>query len=149
VGWGISTTGKIFLNEKHTSDIRFQATYGEGIGRYLGLNFSPDTVLQANGQLGSVRNLALFGSGRFALNDQWRVNLIGSFQRVSYAGYLNRTTAGIAMYNRQAWSIAGNVFYSPVKNVDLGVEYRHGDRRLVNDLNGHVDRLDFAAKYSF
>ncbi|ODU81628.1 DcaP family trimeric outer membrane transporter [Novosphingobium sp. SCN 63-17] len=149
VGWGISTTGKIFLNEKHTSDIRFQATYGEGIGRYLGLNFSPDTVLQASGQLGSVRNLALFGAGRFALNDQWRVNLIGSFQRVSYAGYLNRTTAGIAMYNRQAWSIAGNVFYSPVKNVDLGVEYRHGDRHLVNDLNGHVDRLDFAAKYSF
>ncbi|WP_176595057.1 MULTISPECIES: DcaP family trimeric outer membrane transporter [Sphingobium] len=150
LGWGISTSGKIFLDDKHGSDIRFQATYGEGIGRYLGLNFGPDAVLQTNGKLAGVRNLALFGAGRYALDDQWRVNLIASYQRIFYADTLNpATTAGIAMFNRQAWSVAGNLFYSPVKNVDLGIEYRHGERRLVNDLNGHVDRFDVAAKYNF
>lgn len=148
--WGISASGKVFLNSSHSSDIRFQATYGEGIGRYLGLNFGPDAVLQANGQLGGVRNLGLFGAGRLGITDKWRVNLIGSYQHISYAGDINRSAAaGIAMYNRMAWSLAGNVFFTPLKNVDLGVEYRHGERRLVNDLNGHVDRLDFAARYSF
>lgn len=149
LGWGLSTTARLFLDAHQRSDIRLQATYGEGIGRYLGLNFSPDTVLQANGRLGQVRHLGLFAAGRIALDEQWRINLIGSFQAVSYAGYLDRTSAGIAMYNRQAWSLAGNLFYSPVHNVDLGVEYRHGERRLVNDLSGQVDRFDFAAKYSF
>lgn len=150
LGWGISAAGKIFLDDRHGSDIRFQASYGEGIGRYLGLNFGPDAVLQANGELARVRNLALFGAGRYALDDQWRVNLIASYQRISYADDLDpATTSGIAMFNRQAWSVAGNLFYSPVKNVDLGIEYRHGERRLVNDLNGHVDRFDVAAKYNF
>ncbi|WP_244309845.1 DcaP family trimeric outer membrane transporter [Sphingobium fuliginis] len=92
----------------------------------------------------------MFGAGRYALDDQWRVNLIASYQRIFYADDLDpATTSGIAMFNRQAWSVAGNLFYSPVKNVDLGIEYRHGERRLVNDLNGHVDRFDVAAKYNF
>ncbi|WP_226019234.1 DcaP family trimeric outer membrane transporter [Novosphingobium sp. FKTRR1] len=149
-GWGVSAGGKLFLNDKHSSDLRFQATYGEGIGRYLGLNFGPDAVLQASGQLGRVRNLGAFGAARIALGDQWRVNLMGSYQHISYAGDINRTAAaGIAMYNREGWSVAGNVFTSPVKNVDLGIEVRHGERHLVNGLNGHVERFDFAAKYSF
>lgn len=148
-GWGVSGSGKIFLNAAHTSDFRFQATYGEGIGRYLGLNFSPDAVLQTNGTLGAVRNLGLFAAGHIALAKQWRVNVIGSYQKVSYAGAIDRSALGIASYNREAWSGAGNLFYSPVANVDLGVEYRHGNRELVNGLNGHVDRFDFAAKYSF
>lgn len=149
-GWGVSAGGKVFLTQNHASDLRFQATYGEGIGRYLGLNFAPDAVLQATGQLGQVRNFGAFGAARIALADQWRVNLMGSYQHVSYAADINRTAAaGIAMYNREGWSVAGNLFYSPVKNVDLGVEVRHGERHLVNGLNGHVERFDFAAKYSF
>lgn len=149
LGWGISASGKVFFNAAHTVDLRFQATYGEGIGRYLGLNFSPDAVLQANGTLASVRDLGLFSAAHIALDKQWRVNLIGSFQKVTYADALDRGPAGIGFYNREAWSTAGNVFYSPVPGVDLGVEYRHGNRELVNALNGHVDRFDFAAKYSF
>ncbi|HWU02627.1 MAG TPA: DcaP family trimeric outer membrane transporter, partial [Novosphingobium sp.] len=149
LGWGVSTAGKIFLNAKHTTDLRFEATYGDGLGRYLGLNFSPDAVLMANGKLGRVSNLGMFGAAHVALTDKWRVNVIGSYQQVYYAANIDRSAAGIASYNRQAWSVAGNLFYSPLRNVDLGVEYRHGTRELVNGLNGAVDRLDFAAKYGF
>lgn len=151
VGWGVNASGKIFLNDKHTSDLRFEATYGEGIGRYLGLNFSPDGVLvKTTGKLGHVQNLGLYGSAHIALTPQWRINLIGSYQEVYYAAALDRaTTTGIGGYNKQAWSAAANVFYSPVKNIDLGLEYRRGHRELVNGLNGNVDRMDFAAKYTF
>ena len=150
VGWGVNASGKIFLNDKRTSDLRFEATYGEGIGRYLGLNFSPDAVLvKTTGKLAHVQNLGLYASGHIALNPQWRVNLIGSYQEVYYATALDRTSAGIGAYNKQAWSGAVNLFYSPVKNIDLGVEYRRGHRELVSGLNGNVDRMDFAAKYTF
>ena len=149
LGWGISGSGKIFLNADHGSDLRFQATYGQGIGRYMGLNFSPDAVLQSSGTLAAVRNLGLFGTAHIALAPRWRVNLIGSYQKVTYDKGLEPTAAGIGTYNREAWSAAGNLFYSPIANLDLGVEYRHGNRELVNSLAGHVDRFDFAAKYSF
>ncbi len=149
LGWGISGSGKIFLNADHASDLRFQATYGEGIGRYMGLNFSPDAVMQTSGTLAAVRNLGLFGAAHLGIAPQWRVNLIGSYQKVTYDKGLEPTAAGIGAYNREAWSAAGNLFYSPVANLDLGVEYRHGNRDLVNGLTGHVDRFDFAAKYSF
>ena len=149
LAWGASAAGKVFLNAKHTSDFRFEATYGDGLGRYLGLNFSPDAVLMANGKLGKVSQLGVFGAGHIALNDKWRVNLIGSYQQVYYAANIDRSSAGIASYNKQAWSAAGNLFYSPFHNVDLGVEYRHGNRELVNGLHGAVDRMEFAAKYGF
>jgi len=153
-GWGISAAGKVFMNAKHTSDFRFEATYGEGIGRYLGLNFGPDAVLttaaSSLGRLSGVRNLGVYGSTHIGLTDKWRVNLIGSFQHIYYGSDIDHSNAtGIGNYNKQAWSAAGNVFYSPIKNIDLGVEYRRGNRELVNGLSGFVDRMDFAAKYTF
>jgi hypothetical protein len=45
--------------------------------------------------------------------------------------------------------MAGNVFWSPVRNVDLGIELRHGERKLVSGAKGSLDRVEFAAKYSF
>ncbi|EGD57526.1 hypothetical protein Y88_3836 [Novosphingobium nitrogenifigens DSM 19370] len=147
LGWGVSTAGKIVLGGG--ADWRFQATYGSGIGRYLGLNFGPDAVLTTQGRLAEVRNLGLYTSFHLPLTDKVRFNLLGSFQRIVYDRTLDRGTLGVGNYNAEAWSAAGNVFYSPVSNIDLGIEYRHGERWLVNSLNGAVDRFDFAAKYSF
>jgi hypothetical protein len=149
LGWGVSAQGKVFLGASHRSDVRFQATYGSGLGRYLGLNFSPDAVLNTGGKLSAVRNIALFGAAHIGLDKQWRLNFIGSWQKVDYAGDLDRSDLGIGMFNRQAWSAAANVFYSPVDKVDVGLEYRRGNREVVSGLDGHVDKFEFMAKYSF
>ncbi|MFA7587915.1 MAG: DcaP family trimeric outer membrane transporter [Novosphingobium sp.] len=147
-GWGVSGAGKLYLDDDKSSDLRFMATYGHNIGRYVGLNFAPDAVFDpATGKLGSVRTFAALAALRIALAPRLRANLMGSFQRVSYAGSLSRL--GLAGYNRQAWSGAANLFYSPMKNVDLGIEYRHGERELVSGAQGALDRVEFAAKYSF
>ena len=37
----------------------------------------------------------------------------------------------------------------PVSNVDLGIEIRRGERELVSGASGQLDRVEFAAKYSF
>ena len=76
-----------------------------------------------------------------------RINLMGSYQNVDYSNDL--ALAGIATFNKKAWSAAANLFYSPVKNIDLGAEYRHGRRELVNGADGTTDRIDVVAKYSF
>ena len=52
-------------------------------------------------------------------------------------------------FNDKAWSVAANLFLSPVKSIDLGIEYRHGEREIVSGAKGQLDRFEFAAKYSF
>lgn len=147
-GYGASVAGKIFLNEKRTSDLRFSATYGQNIGRYVGLNFAPDAVYVAgNNSLADVRVFAALAAARVAITPGLRVNLIGSLQRVDYDAALS--PSAIAAYNRQAWSGAVNLFYSPVRAIDLGIEYRHGERELINGQKGSLDRIEFAARYNF
>lgn len=147
-GFGGSVAGKIFLNDKRTSDLRFSATYGQNIGRYVGLNFAPDAVyVAASNSLADVKVFAALAAARVSLMPALRVNVIGSFQSVDYDASLNPAT--IAAYNKKAWSGAVNLFYSPVKFIDLGIEYRHGRRELVNGQSGNIDRVEFAAKYNF
>lgn len=147
-GIGGSLAGKLFLNEAKTGDIRFIATYGQNIGRYVGLNFAPDAVYNpATDALTNVKVFAGLIAARVPLTPQVRVNLMGAYQHVDYDASLAAATIG--GLNRQAWSLAGNLFYSPVKQIDLGIEYRHGERELVSGAKGTLDRVEFAAKYSF
>ena len=147
MGWGVSGSGKILFGNKKQHDLRFMATYGKGLGRYVGLNFSPDAIVSAAGQLETPRLFAGFAALRIGLTPTVRTNLMFSYQDVNYpggfaAGYFNT-------FNETAYSYAGNIFWSPAKGFDFGVEYRHGQRQLVNDVKGQLDRLEFAAKYSF
>lgn len=147
-GYGVSAAGKIFLNTARSADVRFMATYGHNAGRYIGLNFAPDAILDpASATLRDVNEFAALAAVRVPLTPQLRLNVMGSYQSVDYDGAL--TAASIASFSDQAWSAAANIFYSPVKNIDLGVEYRHGERRLVSGAQGQIDRIDFAAKYGF
>ncbi|MCJ2185701.1 DcaP family trimeric outer membrane transporter [Novosphingobium beihaiensis] len=147
-GWGISAAGKIWLNDAKSSDVRAMVTYGHNASRYIGLNFAPDAVyVPATSKLESVNVIAALAAARIAIAPQWRINVMGSYQHVDYADALS--SAALAAYNKQAWSAAANVFYSPVRNIDLGFEYRHGERELVSGADGALDRLEFAAKYSF
>ncbi|WP_238532634.1 DcaP family trimeric outer membrane transporter [Novosphingobium pentaromativorans] len=148
MGWGISAGGKLWLGQSKSSDLRALVTYGHNASRYIGLNFAPDAVYDpATNDLANVNVLAAMVAARIAIAPKVRINLIGSYQDVDYADSL--PLASIASFNKRAWSGAANLFYSPIKNIDLGLEYRHGERKLVNGNDGALDRVEFAAKYSF
>lgn len=147
-GWGLSAAGKIYLRADKSSDLRFMATYGHNAGRYIGLNFAPDAVfVPATNTLADVSEFAALAALRLAVTPTVRFNLMGSYQSVDYASSL--PAASLAAFNAKAWSGAVNVFWTPVKSIDVGVEYRHGNRELVGGADGQLDRLEFAAKYSF
>ena len=42
-----------------------------------------------------------------------------------------------------------SLIWSPVKQVDLGIEFLWGQRRNRNDQSGHALRLQFSAQYKF
>ena len=147
-GYGASVAGKIFVDSTKRYDLRFMATYGRGIGRYVGINFVPDAVLVTGAnELRRVNTFAGFAALRLGWTPKLRSTLMASYQDADYDAGL--PAASIAAFNQSAWSVAGNLFWTPAAGFDLGIEYRHAVRQLVNGADGKLDRVEFAAKYSF
>ena len=140
-GAALSLAGKIDFG-KH--DLRFAITGGEGLGRYVGVNFANDAVLTATGELEAISGWAAFAAWRQVWNDRVRSTLM-----VSASDYDNdaRLTGGNA--NESSWSWAFNTFYSPLAKLDLGVELRIAERELESGASGSMRRLHALARYSF
>jgi hypothetical protein len=142
-GWGVSLAGKVPLGSSGRHDLRFMASGGKGISHYLGLNFAPDAVFDG----ARLQNVGVFG-GFAALKLGWtptlRSTFTGSIQGVDYGGAVVPLAT-----NAAAWSAAGNLFWTPVKGLDVGVEFRHGSREIFSGDSGQLDRFEFATKYTF
>ncbi|WP_307087209.1 DcaP family trimeric outer membrane transporter [Sphingomonas faeni] len=143
-GWGVSGSGKIPIGKRH--DLRFMATYGQGIGRYLGLGYVPDAIYGGTAtQLERIDNFAGFAALRIGWTDAIHSTVMGSYQSANYpAGVI---VTGLA--NAKSYGGAANLFWSPGKGFDIGMEYRHAVRELVSGDTGALDRLEFAFKYGF
>lgn len=146
--WGVSVGGNIPLTASKLSDFRFMATYGDGLGRYVGVNFAPGAITDTTtGTLRTAKLFSAMASVKLGWTETLRSTFMGGYMHVDYPDVL--TMAQIASFNKETWSLAGNLFWSPVKNVDFGVEYRRSRREIMNGDSGNLDRWYFAAKYSF
>jgi hypothetical protein len=147
-GYGASIAGKFVFGDANRFDLRFMGSYGSGIGRYLGLNFAPDAVyVAATTDLSEVTAFAGFAAFKVNWTPTVRSTFMASFQEADYDASL--ALASLSGFNKSVYSIAGNLFWTPAKGLDLGIEYRHGERELVSGASGALDRLEFVAKYGF
>lgn len=148
VGWGVSAGGKIAFGPDGRHDVRVSGTYGNGIGRYLGLGYAPDAVFDRavlGDRLLNVDNIAGFASLKLGWTDTLRSTFAAGYQHADYP-------EGIlvpGLVNVSAYSLAANLFWSPVKNLDIGIEVRHAGREVASGLKGQMDRVEMAAKYTF
>ncbi|HYE43106.1 MAG TPA: DcaP family trimeric outer membrane transporter, partial [Caulobacteraceae bacterium] len=142
VGWGVSASGKIKIGPQ--DDLRFMITGGEGIGRYVGLNFANDAVLDASGELEPIGLVAGFAAYRHVWSPGWRSNLIYSAQQVDNDTGL--TGLGV---NSSAYSVRGNLIWTPLQSFDVGAELMYGEREVESGLDGDMTRLQLFAKYGF
>jgi hypothetical protein len=141
-GWGLSASTKIKVGSK--DDVRLMVTGGEGIGRYVGLNFSNDAVLDASGELDAIGVVAGFAAYRHVWAPGWRSSLIWSVQEVDN----DTTVTGLAV-NRSAQSVHANLIWSPVTAFDVGAELMFADREIESGASGDMTRLILFAKYGF
>ena len=146
-GWGVSLGGKMPFGERDRNDIRFLLTYGDGIGRYVGVNFAPDAILDlgpGGPELEPVTVTAAYVSTRLFWTDKVRSTFMLSGQDVD-------TPDGLVALesNNSAWSFGANLFYTPAPGFDLGVEIRHGEREVASGQEGALDRLHLIAKQTF
>lgn len=141
-GWGLSASTKIKVGAK--DDLRLMVTGGEGIGRYVGLNFSNDAVLNGSGDLDAIGVVAGFAAYRHVWAPGWRSSLIWSAQKVD-----NDLAFTGLVANRSAQSFHANLIWSPVTAFDVGAELMFADREIETGASGDMTRLILFAKYGF
>lgn len=147
LGFGGTVGGKILFGPNLRHDFRFVASAGRGIGRYFTVGYAPDAIYDraVADRLNLVSNMAGWASVKLGWTDTLRSTFMAGYQHADYPDTL--ATPGLA--NVEAWSVAGNLFWSPVRNLDFGIEYRHAVREVASGLVGKMDRVEMAAKYTF
>jgi hypothetical protein len=136
-----SLSGKFNIGK--SDDIRYMLT-GGNLGRYVGLNFSNDAVLDGDGNLKTIDGIAGYVAWRHVWSPKWRTNLYYAMQ--DYNNDLSLTGGKV---NKQSQSYTGNIFFTPLPKLDIGAEFRHAIRELENGDDGTLDRLQFTTRYSF
>ena len=140
-GAALSLSGKFNFGPH---DLRFAITGGEGLGRYVGVNFNNDAVLTASGELEAISGWAAFAAWRHVWNERLRSTLM-----LSSSDYDNDVLLTGASANKSSWSWAVNTFYSPVAKLDVGIELRHAEREIESGASGSMRRVQAVARYSF
>jgi hypothetical protein len=141
-GWGVSVQGRVSLTD--TSDLRFSATAGEGVGRYIGLNAINGAVATATGDLEAIPVYGGLIAWRQEFGENRRFNVGYSYLEadndVSLTG-MGATRSVQSGYAALLTTLPGGV--------TLGGEVMIGNRELENGTSGTISRITLSTKYAF
>ncbi|MBB4129898.1 MULTISPECIES: DcaP family trimeric outer membrane transporter [unclassified Xanthomonas] len=141
-GGAIAGGGRWIINSKN--DLRYQLSYGEGLGRYLGLGNGPDVEIDVDGKIQTISTVAGWLAWRHDYTSKLRSTIM--YSRVDYDR--DAVNSGqLATTSQQ--SVRANIFYSPLPKVDVGAELMFGRREIENGDSGDISRLQFTTKYTF
>jgi len=142
-GFGVSASAKFVFD--NGSDLRAMATFGDGVGRYVGLGFVPDGYIdEITGNIETAEDLAWFVSYRAVWNDKWRSNFMYGTNSIDYNDDLQA-----ARLNDTGSSFHVNLIRTVLPKLDIGAEIMFGDRELVDGEDGDFTRFMLSAKYAF
>lgn len=142
IGYGLSLSGLVKVGRK--DDIRFMATAGEGLGRYIAVNAVNDAAIDLNGELDPIPTFSGFLAYRHFWSDKWRSNILGGYFQADNP--VDLTGAGVT---DEVFSGHVNLIYTPAPRLDVGIEYIRAERELENGADGTMNRVLMSTKYSF
>ncbi|MDE6268968.1 MAG: porin [Muribaculaceae bacterium] len=143
-GWGVQASG--IWDILTLADIYGQAAYGHGIGYYVqdlsgnGYDLIPSST---PGRLIAPASLSLTAGIRINLADNFFVSTTYSINRL-----YDQHALGEDAYRRANYYVA-NAFYSPISDLQIGVEYLHGTLTHFDHQQGSANRVQAMIKYSF
>jgi hypothetical protein len=141
-GYGISASTKIMFGGG--ADLRAMVTYGDGVGRYVGLGFVPDGYVDSNGSIATAEMVAAFVSLRVPFGNGWRTNIMYGTTDIDYDNDLEAATL-----NDTGSSFHINLIKNILPKLDVGAELIWGEREVISGASGDFTRLQFSAKYAF
>ena len=142
-GFAATASGLVKLGD--STDLRYQATAGEGFGRYIGLaTIQQDAMADASGDLDALRGWAAYVGLRHVFNPGLRGNVY--YARSQWDNDTLLTGFGVT---RRVHSWHANMIWSPAPKLDFGIEAIWGERTLESGTDGELIRLHTMARYSF
>ena len=150
LGWGLNVSGAITVTPDDT--IKFQLTYGEGIGRYVNDTccsyYSDETGGVDAGLDGNGRLKAIPMTGGFAYyNKQWNKKW-SSAVGYSYLTIDNLVTQKDKSINNSAYSTANLIWY-PATQIKAGVELQYGDVQSKSNLEADNFRVQASVGFKY
>jgi hypothetical protein len=125
-------------------DFKILFNYGNGLGRYMVTNFEGAQLDANTGEMELVDQWGGYAAYRHFWSDKWRTTVAYSYGEADN----NVEIVGDAV-NKKFQSVHGNLIWSPVPAVNLGVEYIWGYRELENGQDGELNRMQFGVQYNF
>src|SRR5260221_9418622 len=155
LGWGAGLSGHV--NTFGKDGMFFQINGGPGIGRYAtDSGVAPgDSVISVDGRtLKTVKIWNAFLGYQHWWTDRLRSNVEGSILQASYPKDLFAAAAfapagSFGVLNRQLISAHANLIWSPVSQVDLGVEFIYLQRKTEGGQRGNLERGEASAQFTF
>ncbi|MCM1067858.1 MAG: porin [Muribaculaceae bacterium] len=144
-GWGVqmSTVAAIVGRLKFFGEI----TYGKGIAHYINdLSGQGYDLVYSTADGGSMKAPAALGWSvglQHYFTDNVMMSAAYSQTRLFDSSALQPDTYRNARY------LAANIYYRPLDDLRLGLEYLYGSREDINGLSGHANRLQAMVQYSF
>ena len=150
LGWGLNVSGAITVTPDDT--IKFQLTYGEGIGRYVNdaccSYYSDETGGVDAGLDNNGRLKAIPVTGGFAYyNKQWNKKW-SSAVGYSYLTIDNLVTQKNKSLKNSAYSTA-NIIWYPASQIKAGVELQYGDVQSKSNLEADNFRVQASVGFKY
>ncbi|MEA2092206.1 MAG: DcaP family trimeric outer membrane transporter, partial [Campylobacterota bacterium] len=146
IAWGVNISAKIKTYK--LDDIRFDAQYGKGMGRYIAYNAYAAGSIDANGD---IKLQPAFGA-HIGYRHWWSETLRSTFA-YSYTGTNNNlddlNVTNLDRVNKDVYSWQLNLLWTPVKNGLAGIEYARALRNVESDERGEMDLLILLLRYDF
>lgn len=151
-GWGIAVAAAFRITKKIRAG--FQATYGEGVWSYFN-GGGPEAIINptADGQ-GDLQTVPTFGGyvwGQYRWTDTIRSTVMYSYFRANVNAALNGINANaLAVQTMEsAQQVFVNLIWSPVPQVNIGIEYSWLQQNNFAGPNFTGNRIHIAFQYSF
>lgn len=147
LSYGIGLAGKYAIDANNL--VLFNYYHVKSDRRYLLHTSNSYVVITPDGKdfriLESEFDSILFGYSR-KWNPKWR-----STFAVSKMWYndSNGFAKAAPSSNKEMYNLSWSTFYTPVKSVDLGIDYSYGKRQTFSLLEGEYSRLGLMMCYSF
>ncbi|MDM1283489.1 DcaP-like protein [Acinetobacter towneri] len=143
-GWGaaVGTNYQVAEPLKVSADV----SYVKGNSNYLYGNNSAFYVNTVNGEIEQNETIGVQVGATYKFSPQLRSTLAYGALFADDGTDYARLNDGANEKVQQAWI---NFIYSPVKPVDLGIEYINGERETFKGQKFSDDRVGFMARYSF
>ncbi|MGF1605922.1 MAG: DcaP family trimeric outer membrane transporter [Rhodothalassiaceae bacterium] len=143
IAGGAALAGQLRL--ANGDDIKFQASGGLGIGRYLGLALFPDAAFDlATGQLDAVPVYAGYVAYRHFWSGKLRSTLTLAGSQAAFQDALANPLS-----TRSTYSVQGNLIYSPIPKWSLGSQIIFAEREIEAGDSGDLFRVQFTTRYDF